>query len=156
MRAKCFPKAGAAIAGSEITAGSLRGRAFEALTITSTDQSAISCIKLKGGVHVWTPGGPLTMQHHTHTHTHLPLHCICLMNEHQLWKKDFYKLAPLQLQSGPRSNWLCSSPTRPTLFCLFSQFTANQTSLFSIDTSICLTPKQQMSHIWQVPSIPFG
>lgn len=70
MRTKCFPEAGTAISGSEITAGSLRGRAFEALTITSTDQRAISCIKLKGGVHVWTPGGPLTMQNHKHTHTH--------------------------------------------------------------------------------------
>lgn len=67
MRTKCFPEAGTAISGSEITAGSLRGRAFEALTITSTDQSAISCIKLKGGVHVWTPGGPLAIQNHTHT-----------------------------------------------------------------------------------------
>lgn len=45
---------------------------FEALTITRTDQGAISCIKLKGGVHVWTPGGPLTEQTHTkHTHGHV-------------------------------------------------------------------------------------
>lgn len=73
MRTWAFPKAATAISSSEINAGSLRGRAFEALTITSTDHSAVSCIKLKGGVHVWTPGGPLTIENHnqTHTHTHL-------------------------------------------------------------------------------------
>ena len=96
MRAKYFPTAGRDwISGSEITAGSLRGRAFEALTITSTDQSAISCIKLKGGVHVWTPGGPLTMRNRkrTCTHTCTHTHTLHLSDE---WtsavKKVFYKL----------------------------------------------------------------
>lgn len=45
--------------GSEMSAGSPRGRVFEASTITSADQSAISYIKLRGGAHVWKPGGPL-------------------------------------------------------------------------------------------------
>lgn len=52
LGAKCSPKAGTENSASEISAGSLQGRAFEALTITSTDHTAISCIKLKGGVHV--------------------------------------------------------------------------------------------------------
>lgn len=94
----------------------------------------------------------------THTCMHTRTHCICLMNEHQLLKKSFiswcHVLTSLQLHWGPRSNWLYSSPLRPTLFCLFSQLTANQTSLFSSDTSICLTPKQQMAHIWHCSSSP--
>lgn len=62
LGAKRSPKAGTGNSASEISAGSLRGTAFEALTITSSDQTAISGIRLKGG-------GPVSRWWSAHTIT---------------------------------------------------------------------------------------
>lgn len=107
-------------------------------SISSADQRAISCIKLKW----WSQCLEARWSSHTHTHTAATsvrrMNIGCLINA-------FYKML-----SAPRSSRIkavATTSARPALLCLLGTLERSP-ALFSINTSVRLDPQNNKCHIF--------